>query len=194
LRSDLARLVRETASGSLPAAQVSDGKKSIVVVPFSDVSPARDKEYLADGLSDEIIADLSKIQSIRVISRNSSMQLKTAAWDAKRIARELQVQYLLEGTVRSAGDNLRVTAQLVEAASGQNLWADKYSGKLEDVFDIQERISRQIVGELKMQLTPTEERRLGIARSPTCVPTTAINARDKTSTALAKTGSSARCA
>jgi non-specific serine/threonine protein kinase len=162
LRSDLARLARETASGSLPKAlDAENNKKSIVVVPFSDVSPAKDKEYFADGLSDEIIADLSQIQSIRVISRNSSRQLKTAAWDAKTIARELQVQYLLEGTVRSAGDNLRVTAQLVDAASGQNLWADKYSGKLEDVFDIQERISRQIVGELKMKLTPTEERRLG---------------------------------
>ena len=160
LRSDLARLVREMASGPLPTASVAESKKSIVVVPFSDVSPAKDKEYFADGLADEIIADLSQIQSIRVISRNSSRQLKTSAWDAKTIARELQVQYLLEGTVRSAGDNLRVTAELVEAASGQNLWADKYSGKLEDVFDIQERISRQIVDELKMKLTPSEDRRL----------------------------------
>jgi serine/threonine protein kinase len=160
LRSDLARLTRELESGSTSAAPRAADKKSIVVVPFTDVSPAKDKEYFADGLSDEIITDLSQIQSIRVISRNSSMRLKVTSWDTKTIARELQVQYLLEGTVRSAGDDLRVTAQLVEAANEQNLWSNKYSGKLADVFDIQERISRQIVEALKTKLTAQEERNL----------------------------------
>jgi non-specific serine/threonine protein kinase len=160
VRSDLARLVRDLASGSKPAAPQGVDNKSIVVVPFTDVSPAKDKEYFADGLADEIITDLSQIEGVRVISRNSSIRLKTTAWDSKTIARELQVQYLLEGTVRSAGDDLRVTAQLVDAASEQNLWANKYSGKLADVFDIQERISRQIVDALKMKLTPREERQL----------------------------------
>jgi TolB-like protein len=161
LRSDLARLGREMDSGSTRAAPPGGDKKSIVVVPFTDVSPGKDKEYFADGLADEIITDLSQIQAIRVISRNSSMRLKSASWDVKTIARELQVQYMLEGTVRSAGDHLRVTAQLVEAATGQNLWADKYSGKLEDVFDIQEHISRKIVDALKTKLTAQEEQRLG---------------------------------
>jgi serine/threonine protein kinase len=160
VRSDLARLVRDLASGSTKAAQRGVDKKSIVVVPFTDVSPAKDKEYFADGLADEIITDLSQIEGVRVISRNSSIRLKTTSWDSKTIARELQVQYLLEGTVRSAGDDLRVTAQLVDAASEQNLWANKYSGKLADVFDIQERISRQIVDALRMKLTPREERQL----------------------------------
>ena len=101
-----------------------------------------------------------QLRAIRVISRNSSLQLKSTAWDLKTIARELQVQYVLEGTVRTAGDNLRVTAQLVDVANGQNLWADKYSGRLEDIFDIQERISRQIVEALAMKLSPREDRRL----------------------------------
>jgi serine/threonine protein kinase len=160
LRSDLARLTRGLESGSVSAAARVGELKSIVVVPFTDVSPAKDKEYFADGLADEIITDLSQIEGVRVISRNSSIRLKSTSWDAKTIARELQVQYLLEGTVRSAGDDLRVTAKLVEAANEQNLWANKYSGKLADVFDIQERISRQIVDALKMKLTPREERRL----------------------------------
>jgi serine/threonine protein kinase len=160
LRSDLVRLKREMDSGSMPALSQMADKTSIVVVPFTDVSQGKDKEYFADGLADEIITDLSQLQAIRVISRNSSMKLKDTSWDLKKIARELQVHYLLEGTVRSSGDNLRVTVQLVDATSGQNVWADKYSGKLEDIFDIQERISRQIVEALKMKLTPHEERRL----------------------------------
>jgi TolB-like protein len=99
--------------------------------------------YFADGLTDEIITDLSQIQNLRVISRNSSMQLKGLNRDLKSIAQELKIQYVLEGTVRTAGESLRVTAQLIDALTDEHLWADKYSGKLEDVFDIQEQIFSQ---------------------------------------------------
>jgi serine/threonine protein kinase len=160
LRGDLERLKRESDSGQKIAMAASTEKKSIVVLPFADISATRDNEYFADGLTDEIITDLSQIQTLRVISRNSSMQLKSSNRDLKSIAQDLKVQYVLEGTVRKAGENLRVTAQLIDALTDEHLWADKYSGKLEDVFDIQEQISRKIVDALKMKLSSQEDRRL----------------------------------
>ncbi|HVQ63041.1 MAG TPA: FlgO family outer membrane protein [Terriglobia bacterium] len=159
LHSDLERLKRELSDTGFKAAAVAE-KKSIVVLPFSDISATRDNAYFADGLTDEIITDLSQIQNLRVISRNSSMQLKGSNRDLKSIAQELKIQYVLEGTVRTAGESLRVTAQLIDALTDEHLWADKYSGKLEDVFDIQEQISRKIVDALKMKLSSQEERKL----------------------------------
>jgi serine/threonine protein kinase/cytochrome c-type biogenesis protein CcmH/NrfG len=159
LRSDLERLRRELSDSSFKTAVVAE-KKSIVVLPFADISATRDNAYFADGLTDEIITDLSQIQNLRVISRNSSMQLKGSNRDLKSIAQELKIQYVLEGTVRTAGESLRVTAQLIDALTDEHLWADKYAGKLEDVFDIQEQISRQIVDALKMKLSSQEERKL----------------------------------
>ncbi len=159
LRADLERMKRESDSGRRPAPPPPE-KKSIVVLPFADISATRDNEYFADGLTDEIITDLSQIQTLRVISRNSSMQLKGSNHDLKSIAQDLKVQFVLEGTVRKAGESLRVTAQLIDARSDEHLWADKYSGKLEDVFDIQEQISRKIVDALKMKLSFQEERKL----------------------------------
>jgi eukaryotic-like serine/threonine-protein kinase len=155
MRADLQRLQQPASS-----AAAAPEKKSIIVLPFADISAGRDNEYFAEGLTDEIITDLSQIGSLRVISRNSSLQLKGSSRDLKSIAGELNVQYVLEGTVRKAGENLRVTAQLIDAANDAYLWAEKYSGKLEDVFDIQETISRKIVDALKMKLSPQEERRL----------------------------------
>jgi serine/threonine protein kinase len=159
LRSDLERLRRESLDSGLKPAAASE-KKSIVVLPFADISASRDKAYFADGLTDEIITDLSQIQTLRVISRNSSMQLKSSSRDLKSIAQELKIQYVLEGTVRTAGESLRVTAQLIDALNDGHLWADKYAGKLEDVFDIQEQISRKIVNALKMKLSSLEDRKL----------------------------------
>jgi serine/threonine protein kinase len=159
LRSDLERLKREKAdSGFRPAAATE--KKSIVVLPFSNISATQEHAYFSDGLTDEIITDLSQIQTLRVISRNSSMQLKGSHRDLKSIAQELKIQYVLEGTVRTAGESLRVTAQLIDALTDEHLWADKYAGKLEDVFDIQEQISRKIVDALKAKLSSQEERKL----------------------------------
>jgi serine/threonine protein kinase len=161
LRADLQRL--QLAS---PTVATAPDKKSIVVLPFVDISASRDNEYFADGLTDEIITDLSQIGDLRVISRSSSMQLKATTRDLKSIADKLKVKFVLEGTVRKAGNNLRVTAQLIDAANDEHLWAEKYSGKLEDVFDIQETISRKIADALKMKLSPQEERRLAARPFP----------------------------
>jgi TolB-like protein/cytochrome c-type biogenesis protein CcmH/NrfG len=133
---------------------------SIAVLPFTNLSTDPDNEYFADGLTDEVTADLSKIAALRVISRTSAMTFKRTTKDVSTIARELGVRYVLEGSVRRAGDRLRVTAQLIEAATDNHLWADKYEGSVEDVFAIQERLARVIVAALELRLTADEDRRL----------------------------------
>jgi len=143
--------LKQSQADSLPKPE-----KSIAVLPFDDMSPKKDNEYFSDGLTEEIITDLSKIQSLRVISRTSAMMLKGTKKSIKTIGRELDVQYVLEGSVRKAGNNLRITAQLIDADSDAHLWADKYSGTLDDVFDIQEKVSQSIVKALKLKLTPGE--------------------------------------
>jgi len=137
-----------------------DGDKSIVVLPFDNLSPDPENAFFADGLTEELIADLSKVQALRVISRTSAMQFKGATKSVPAIARELDVRYVLEGSVRRAGGSLRVTAQLIDAKADTHLWAEKYSGTLEDVFDLQERLSREIVAELRVSLTAEENRQL----------------------------------
>jgi serine/threonine protein kinase len=134
--------------------------KSIVVLPFENLSPDPDQAYFGDGLTEEVIADLSKVRSLRVISRTSAMLLKGSQKDVPTIARDLNVRYVLEGSVRRAGTSLRITAQLIEAATDGHLWAEKYSGTLEDVFDLQEQLSRRIVEALKVTLAPDEDRQL----------------------------------
>ena len=134
--------------------------KSIVVLPFDDLSPDRDNEYFSDGLTEEVIADLSQLPDIRVISRISAMALKGTKKTGNEISKELNVQYVLEGSVRKAGNNLRITAQLIDATNDTHLWAEKYNGTLEDVFEIQEKVSRSIVRALKVKLTPSQDHRL----------------------------------
>ena len=134
--------------------------KSIAVLPFTNLSTDPENEYFADGLTDEVTADLSKIGALRVISRTSAMTFKRTTKDVSTIARELGVRYLLEGSVRRAGDRLRITAQLIDAATDDHLWADKYDGSVEDVFAIQERLARVIVEALELRLTADEDRRL----------------------------------
>ena len=136
------------------------GLITLAVLPFANLTADADQDYFADGLLDELITDLSMIKSIRVISRQSAMRLKGTEKDVRTIARELDSRYVLTGGIRRAGQQLRVTAQLVDASSDVQLWAEKFSGTLEDVFDIQERLSRQIVDALRLRLTPSEERRI----------------------------------
>ena len=143
----------ETAAAGSPA-------PSLVVLPFTNRSPDPDNEYFSDGLTDEIIADLSKIEALRVISRSSAMRLKGTDKDLKTIGRELNVCYVLDGTVRKAGDSLRITAELIDATDDIQLWAEKYGGTIDDVFDIQERVSREIVDSLKIALTPDDDRQI----------------------------------
>ena len=133
---------------------------SIAVLPFANLSPDPDNEFFADGLMDEVIADLSGVRALRVISRTSAMRFKRTDLDLRTIARELGVRYILEGSVRRAALSLRVTVQLIDADTDSHLWAEKYSGGAEDVFAIQEEISRKIVEALQVRLTDREARAL----------------------------------
>ena len=142
-----------------PAA-ATPAKKGIVVLPFANLSPDPENAYFADGLTEEVIADLSRVRALTVISRTSAMKLKETGWDIRRIGRELGVGYALEGSVRRAGSALRITAQLVDTATEAQLWAEKYAGTVDDVFDLQERLSRRIVEALRITLSPPEDREL----------------------------------
>jgi len=139
-------------------------EKSIVVLPFENMSPDPDQEYFSDGLTEEIISDLSQIHDLLVISRSSAMTFKGTKKKIKEIAKEVNVRYVLEGSVRKAGNNLRITAQLIDANNDSHLWAEKYKGTLEDVFDIQEKVSRSIVDALRLKLSSAEKQR--VARRP----------------------------
>jgi non-specific serine/threonine protein kinase len=136
-------------------------EKSIVVLPFDDMSPDKNNEYFSDGLTEEIITDLSHIHDLLVISCNSAMTFKGTNKKTKEIAKEVNVQYVLEGSVRKVGNNLRITAQLIDANTDVHLWAEKYSGTIDDVFDIQEKVSRSIVDGLSLRLGTQESKGLG---------------------------------
>ena len=133
---------------------------AIAVLPFTNLGGA-DDEFFSDGLTDEIIADLSRIHSLRVIARGSMMRLKGTTKDLPDIARELNVRYVLEGNVRRSADHLRITARLIDSASGATIWSDKLSGTLDDVFVFQETIARTIVEALPLALSTDDSRRLG---------------------------------
>lgn len=143
-------------SGTTPA----KAEKSVMVLPFEDISPGKDNEYFSDGMTEEIITDLSAVNSLKVISRSSAMTFKGTKKKVGEIASEVNVRYVLEGSVRKSGNNLRITAQLIDAANDAHLWAEKYTGTMDDVFDIQEKVSRSIVDALKLQLTPEEAQHL----------------------------------
>ncbi|MCX6567799.1 MAG: hypothetical protein NT147_01940 [Candidatus Aminicenantes bacterium] len=148
---------RET---EIPSQTAARPEKSIIVLPFTDLSQQKDQEYFCDGMSEEIITDLSHVHDLLVISRSSAMTFKGTQKRVREIAQELNVHYVLEGSVRKAGNDLRITAQLIDAKNDAHLWAEKYSGTLDDVFDMQEKISRSIVDALKLRLSPEEKRRI----------------------------------
>ena len=153
---DIAFATTPSRSNAAPASETL----SIAVLPFASLSGDAENDHFADGLTDEVITDLSMIRTLRVISRQSAMRLKGTDKDVQTIARELGVRYVLTGSVRRAGSNLRLTAQLVDAKADSPLWAEKFSGTLDDVFEIQEKLSRQIVDALRLRLTPAEDRRI----------------------------------
>jgi non-specific serine/threonine protein kinase len=167
LEKDLARryqtiqeLIADLKAVKSPTMELPKQEKSIVVLPFDNLSPDPDQEYFSDGLTEEVISDLSEVRSLRVISRSSAMTFKGMKKKIPEIAREVNVQYVLEGSVRKSGDNLRITAQLIDATNDAHLWAEKYSGTLDDVFDIQERVSRSIVTALELTLTTDTARKI----------------------------------
>ena len=143
-----------------PRPDSAPSEKSIAVLPFTNMSADADNEFFSDGLTEELITDLAGVKALRVTSRNSSMQFKATTRTPREIGRTLGVRYLLTGSVRKAGNALRIAAQLVDAEKDAPLWAEKYSGTMDDVFDVQERVSRAIVSALQVELTLFESKRL----------------------------------
>jgi len=144
-------------------------KPSIAVLPFQNISGDPEQEYFADGMVEEIITALSRIRWLFVIARNSSFTYKGRAIDVKQVGGELGVRYVLEGSVRRAGGRVRITAQLIDAASGAHLWADRFDGSLEDVFELQDRVAVNVAGVIEPTLQAAEIRRA--ANRPTSDPT-----------------------
>ena len=124
-------------------------KPSIVVLPFQSISDGPEQDYFADGVVREIIAALSRFKSLFVIARSSSFAYKGKTIDVKQVGRELGVRYVLEGSVRKEGGRVRITGQLIEAASGVHLWADKFEGSLEDIFGLQDQVTTCVVGAIR---------------------------------------------
>jgi TolB-like protein len=162
--------VRRGSAGSGPT-------NSIAVLPFVNLSADPDNAYFADGLTEVVIVDLAALRSLRVISRTSSMTFKDTKKDVRTIARELDVRYVLQGSVRCAGGQLRIAAQLIDAATDDHLWTETYDGTLEDIFTIQERLARLIVAALELRLTAMNSGASGNAPSATCTRMSVISGR-----------------
>ena len=168
--------VRPAAVASTSAATVSSqldpgkslplpDKPSIAVLPFQNMSGDPEQEYFADGIVEDIITALSRFKSLFVIARNSSFTYKGKAVDIKQVGRELGVRYVLEGSVRKAAGRVRITGQLIEAATNNHLWADRFDGSLEDVFELQDKITESVVGSIAPKLQQAEIER--VKRKPT---------------------------
>ncbi len=138
--------------------KASARKISICVLPFSNMSGDAEQEYFSDGISEDIITDLSKISALSVIARNTAFTFKGAAMDVKKVAAELGVSHVLEGSVRKAGSRVRITAQLIDGKAGDHVWAERYDRDLTDIFAIQDEISKAIVSALQVKLLPKEKK------------------------------------
>jgi len=143
-------------------------KPSIAVLPFTNMSDDPAQEYFADGMTEDLITDLSKVSGLFVIARNSVFAYKGKAHDVRKVAEELGIRYVLEGSVRKVGDQVRINAQLIDATTGGHLWAERYDGSLTDIFGLQDQVTRKIVAVLAVQLTAGEQQQ--VARKETEVP------------------------
>ncbi|MCI0628354.1 MAG: adenylate/guanylate cyclase domain-containing protein [Acidobacteria bacterium] len=154
----------ETSTSEPKAISLPD-KPSIAVLPFTNMSGDPNQEYFADGMVEDIITALSHMRWLFVIARNSSFTYKGRAVDVKQVGRELGVRYVLEGSVRRAGNKVRISGQLIDAATGAHLWADRFDGALEDVFDLQDQVTENVVGAIAPRLEQAEIERA--KRKPT---------------------------
>ena len=158
LRVYRVRLNESTSAGAPDPNQALPfpDKPSIAVLAFDNMSGDPDQEYFADGIVEEITAALSRVRTLFVIARNSSFTYKGRAVDIKQVSRELGVRYVLEGSVRKSGNRVRITAQLIEATGGSHIWAERYDGVLEDIFDLQDQITESVVGAIEPRLRSAE--------------------------------------
>src|SRR5712691_6392459 len=150
------RVMLERPASPQPAALPLPDKPSIAVLPFQNMSGDPEQEYFADGMVEEIITALSRIRWFFVIARNSTFTYKGHAVDVKQVGRELGVRYVLEGSVRKSGNRIRVTAQLVEAETGNHLWAERYDRDLADIFAVQDEITERVVAAIEPELYAAE--------------------------------------
>jgi TolB-like protein len=141
-------LTEASAAGALALPD----RPSIAVLPFTNMSDDPTRDYFSDGMTEDIITELSRIRWLFVIARNSTFTYKGRAVDVKQVGRELGVRYALEGSVRRAGDRLRITAQLIDTTTGAHLWADRFDGGLEDIFDLQDRVTASVVSAIGPKL------------------------------------------
>ena len=160
LTASLAVLVGGASAALDPARAVvlPCREKSICVLPFANMSGDAEQEYFSDGISEDITTDLSKVSALDVIARNTAFTFKGQSVDVRDVARTLGVSHVLEGSVRKAGPRVRISAQLIDGASGRHVWAERYDRELTDIFDIQDEISKAIVEALKVKLLPTEKK------------------------------------
>jgi adenylate cyclase len=151
-----------SGSAAAFASQSSAGQQqpgmSICVLPFVNMSGDPEQEYFSDGITEDIITDLSKVSALLVIARNTAFTFKGKVMDVKDVARALDVTHVLEGSVRKAGDRVRITAQLIDSTTGGHVWADRYDRDLTDIFAIQDEISKAIVSALRVKLLPAEKK------------------------------------
>jgi adenylate cyclase len=155
LVASVASLAGENAAKETPAKRAH---RSICVLPFQNMSGDAEQEYFSDGISEDITTDLSKVSSLEVVARNTAFTFKGQAVNVRDVARKLGVSHVLEGSVRKAGGRVRVTAQLIDGATGGHVWADRYDRDLTDIFAIQDEISKAIVDALKVKLLPAEKK------------------------------------
>jgi serine/threonine protein kinase/Tfp pilus assembly protein PilF len=155
-----AEIIRSGEGERVPQIQPAPFLSSIAVLPFSNLSAEKDNEYFSEGLTDEIIMTLSKLQMLKVISRGSTVRYAKEGKTHKQTASDLGVQYLLEGSVRRYGSELRITAQLIDAFRDEYVWAETYRGTMKDIFDIQERVAAEIAQALQLRLSPDEKQKL----------------------------------
>jgi TolB-like protein/Flp pilus assembly protein TadD len=153
-------LAESAPSGTFKSTVVAESstanRPSIAVLPFANMSGDPEQEYFADGISEDIITGLSKLHWFFIIARNSSFTYKGKAVDVKRVARELCVRYVLEGSVRKGGNQVRITAQLIDATTGNHIWADHYDGELTDIFALQDEITKKVVAAIEPRLLEAE--------------------------------------
>jgi TolB-like protein/class 3 adenylate cyclase/Flp pilus assembly protein TadD len=147
------------ASGETPAVILTD-RPSIAVLPFVNISGDDEQEYFSDGMTEDLITDLSKISGLTVISRTSTSGYKGKKIDIREVGEALDVRYVLEGSVRKAGEQVRINAQLIDATTGGHLWAERYDGDLNDIFSLQDQVLEKIVGSLALRLSEMERQRL----------------------------------
>ena len=160
LEQIVGEMVRRKLESSLEGgARATEAKPSIAVLPFVNMGGDPEQEYFADGLSEDIITSLSKVRWFFVISRNSTFAYKGKSPDPRDIGRELGVRYVLEGSVRQAGSRIRLSAQLIDCATGNHLWAERYEREIEDIFELQDELTQTVVGAIEPQLSRAERDR-----------------------------------